>query len=416
MRAVIADEGPGLQFDSGTDTQIDVIVFNNNILRDNCCLSSLDQKARSFASHAFSDPLGCVTSSLNVVANPTQSPAPSTWAQSFARLVAGAFAVALAPAFLVGCSDAGDDESTREQAVRGRWEIPGDVRATGSAARVHYDDAPAWNPNRCAGHLTEGAQDVGEYLMAKFGQVKSIGGYACRQNTANGGRMSVHGTGRALDVFIPLKDGRANANAGDPVANWLVQNAADIGVQLIIWNRTSWMANGSGDRQYSGPHPHHDHIHVELNLRASSRQTPFFTGPHPAPTQTSADAGVPVPVVFDAGAAPSSLKADAAAPPAVTPDAAAAAPPPAPVEPAPVAPAIVPEEEHVHDDDDGPGEEDSTGLGVREANNITAVGGEAEEGQIQGCMAAPAPAKVPTAPVLGVLIGLSLVVARRRQR
>ena len=87
-----------------------------------------------------------------------------------------------------------------------------------------------------------------------------------------------HGTGRALDVFIPLDKGKADNGKGDEVANWLVKNAEKIGVQLVIWDRTMWVAANSGEKAvgYTGPHPHHDHIHLELNIDGAERRTPFF--------------------------------------------------------------------------------------------------------------------------------------------
>ena len=49
-------------------------------------------------------------------------------------------------------------------------------------------------------------------------------------NTANAREMSVHGTGRAIDVMIPpVRRGVANAAVGDPIAHWLIRNASDVG-------------------------------------------------------------------------------------------------------------------------------------------------------------------------------------------
>ncbi|MEZ4464481.1 MAG: hypothetical protein R3F43_08225 [bacterium] len=67
-------------------------------------------------------------------------------------------------------------------------------------------------------------------------------GYACRQIRGSSG-MSVHGTGRALDIFVPLSGGAADNDLGDPIANWLVEHA-EIGVQLI-WDRTIWSGSRS---------------------------------------------------------------------------------------------------------------------------------------------------------------------------
>jgi hypothetical protein len=78
--------------------------------------------------------------------------------------------------------------------------------------------------------------------------------------------------------MIPPIGNRANSAVGDPIANWLVQNAQAIGVQYIIWNRVQWTGSRTGrkDRDYGGPSPHIDHIHVELNRDGAARATPWF--------------------------------------------------------------------------------------------------------------------------------------------
>ncbi len=92
--------------------------------------------------------------------------------------------------------------------------------------------------------------------------------------------LSVHSIGRAIDLMIPTIGGDADNTAGDAVANWLVENAQRIGVQLVIWDRSSWNASrapGAKLNPYTGPIPHVDHIHMELSLDAANRRTPFFT-------------------------------------------------------------------------------------------------------------------------------------------
>lgn len=195
-------------------------------------------------------------------------------------------------ALLTACSASGcaietdvddDDEgwahSSSELAVPGAWKLPAAVHAAGQEQDVRYDDAPAWQGGAgCGGEILPGTRELGDYLKETFSGVTSYGGYSCRQNTANKAKTSVHGTGRALDVFIRLDDGEADNGKGDEVANWLVKNAERIGVQLVIWDRTMWVAASSGDKAkaYTGPHPHHDHIHLELTTDGAAKRTPFF--------------------------------------------------------------------------------------------------------------------------------------------
>ncbi|MGE5865435.1 MAG: peptidoglycan-binding protein [Rhizobacter sp.] len=164
-----------------------------------------------------------------------------------------------------------------------RWAIPASVREAAQAQYVRYDSPPAWagNPGNCTGTFTDGARILKEYIEQNFSGVTSIGGYSCRANTANTAETSVHGVGRALDIMITPVGGRANAAVGDRIANWLLQNAAAIGVQYVIWNRVRWngsVRSGSKDAPYTGPNPHIDHVHAEINLDAATRRTPWFRG------------------------------------------------------------------------------------------------------------------------------------------
>jgi hypothetical protein len=148
------------------------------------------------------------------------------------------------------------------------------VLASGETQLVRYDDAPAWSGAAgCGGALLAGTRELGEYILDHFDGATSYGGY-----TANAAKTSVHGTGRAIDVFVPLDGGQADNGKGDPIANWLVENAERIGVQYFIWDRAQWNVSVSEQKlsAYLGPHPHHDHLHIELNSDGAARQTPFF--------------------------------------------------------------------------------------------------------------------------------------------
>jgi hypothetical protein len=162
-----------------------------------------------------------------------------------------------------------------------RWILPDAVRIVGDQQHVAYDPAPEWaTGTNCSRQFTAGADELGRYILAQHPGVTHIGGYACRQNTANAAETSVHGTGRAIDVMIPPLGTAANTPVGDPIANWLVQHATAIGVQYVIWNRSSWGGHYKAPKQrsYRGPNPHIDHIHAEITIEAADRRTPWFQG------------------------------------------------------------------------------------------------------------------------------------------
>lgn len=69
-----------------------------------------------------------------------------------------------------------------------------------------------------------------------------------------------HEEGRAIDFMT------RNPEVGDPLANWLVLHAQDLGVQLVMWRGTEW---SSSDRlpkfERIEGNPHNDHVHMEFN-------------------------------------------------------------------------------------------------------------------------------------------------------
>lgn len=88
-----------------------------------------------------------------------------------------------------------------------------------------------------------------EEISARF-QITNIGGYRATGSVAN----SDHPKGLAIDVMTVAK--------GNLVANWVIANAARLGVTYVIWNRRIWQ-NGAW-KAYSGPSPHTDHVHVSF--------------------------------------------------------------------------------------------------------------------------------------------------------
>lgn len=132
------------------------------------------------------------------------------------------------------------------------WQPPPSVLSRAAATPDRYDGpAPV-----CTGALTPGAAALRRVIQREF-RVRDVGGYACRANTADPGKLSVHASGRALDVMVE----RAK---GDLIANWLLAHARDLQVQLVIWRQSIWRSGRADVRRYHGPNPHTDHIHVEV--------------------------------------------------------------------------------------------------------------------------------------------------------
>ena len=192
---------------------------------------------------------------------------------------------ALALAACTGEPDLGD--ARYAIAEPGPWHIPPATTAIGDTQYVTYTGAGPWvGESGCGGGLLEGSAVLRDYLALYFPQAWSIGGYSCRPIVGDPNNMSVHATGRALDVMIETVDGtNADNTAGDVIGNWLVEHSEFIGIQMIIWDRWIWNASldPPKDHDYTGQHPHNDHLHVELSVEAAALGTPFFQGPMDPP-------------------------------------------------------------------------------------------------------------------------------------
>lgn len=144
-------------------------------------------------------------------------------------------------------------------------------------APLAHVGSPPWDGGaNCTGTFLSGTNRLRRYLQRHFPIIHDTGGYACRPNTASPAELSVHGTGRAIDLMVRRIDGRADPR-GDEIANWLLRHAQSMGLQLIIWDRVLWNnRNPNVVRDYTGPSPHEDHLHIELNVDGANERMPFF--------------------------------------------------------------------------------------------------------------------------------------------
>lgn len=189
--------------------------------------------------------------------------------------------------FMAGCGDLDSEDSELtsqgfEARISGRWRAPQNLIQEAGAFNIRYTGAGPWRgTSGCGGSFSQGASFLKTWVKDAYPQVTSVGGYSCRR-IRGGSSMSVHATGRAIDIHFPLDRGQADNGLGDPVANYFLEHADEMGVQLIIWDRSIWSSSRSGTarfREYTGQHPHHDHIHLELTPEAAQKRTPWFSNP-----------------------------------------------------------------------------------------------------------------------------------------
>lgn len=101
---------------------------------------------------------------------------------------------------------------------------------------------------------------------------QSLGGFAPGGVTRS--NPSAHNEGRAIDVFFEPYDDQLMRHHGWALAHWMVANADELDVSIIIYRDNIWSAARSpeGWRDYTSPfgapkdptQRHLDHIHVEV--------------------------------------------------------------------------------------------------------------------------------------------------------
>ncbi len=151
------------------------------------------------------------------------------------------------------------------------WEPAREVWDAGEHAqgRLAYVGGSVIGPNETVQRPPgAGAVVLAEYLKAHFEGVNSVGirrGAAVVKPlidpvTGLARGRDIHEEGRALDVMIAAK------RFGPPVADWLVLNALQLGVQYVIWDSVEWSVSQRGPawESYHGTNPHTDHVHCEV--------------------------------------------------------------------------------------------------------------------------------------------------------
>jgi hypothetical protein len=109
-------------------------------------------------------------------------------------------------------------------------------------------------------------------VHANFPQTRFLGIYNPR-NVAGTNVPSAHADGRALDIGLLVSHPGEKA-LGDQLFQLLIRNAAELGLDHVIWNRQIWSAARGGPRAYTGASRHTDHIHLAFT-RNDSQRTSF---------------------------------------------------------------------------------------------------------------------------------------------
>lgn len=143
------------------------------------------------------------------------------------------------------------------------WSLSTAARDATANARIGYVGGGAWDFNACATQNTPEAKALARIIRERFPWARISESPRCeRMDTPSGPQLSIHAVGRALDVMVPTLGGVE----GEQLANWLVANAVQLGLQLVIWNGSVWQGSIArlGSQPYSGSNPHVDHVHVEV--------------------------------------------------------------------------------------------------------------------------------------------------------
>jgi hypothetical protein len=224
-------------------------------------------------------------------------------------LVPIALAVACGTSADVRSGDDVDDVNVSALSAGGDWVISDDAHNQMQSFSLPYDDAGA----DCQGGFTDGAKKLGELVKSRFSSaVDHNEGYACRANTANPSKLSMHAMGRAVDIMMTSEADNGGREAGKEVADFLLMNGDLLGVQFIIWDRTKCNLSQKLCGEYTGPTGHTDHIHVEINEEAASGNAPYYQGTalRDGTAGGSGGGGTPDPMDPDAGGSPDPMDPD----------------------------------------------------------------------------------------------------------
>ena len=133
---------------------------------------------------------------------------------------------------------------------------------------VRVPDPATWRtPQECS----PGTRNLADAIRSLYPALVTMeGAYGCfnRRKTSAGGR-SVHGDGRALDVGHGYGPNKAQRDQAMTLVARLAAHAQTLGVQRIIYNRSSWTYMTGWRPVSSATGAHLDHIHIEQTAEAA---------------------------------------------------------------------------------------------------------------------------------------------------
>ena len=97
-------------------------------------------------------------------------------------------------------------------------------------------------------------------VHANFHQTRFVGIFN-KRNIAGTSTPSLHAEGRALDIglLVARPDEKV---LGDQLFQLLIDNADELGLSEVIWNKKIWSTTNTTPHTYTGVNPHIDHVHV----------------------------------------------------------------------------------------------------------------------------------------------------------
>jgi hypothetical protein len=114
-------------------------------------------------------------------------------------------------------------------------------------------------------------QALWSLVHANFPYTRFLGIYN-RRNVAGTNTPSAHAEGRALDIGVLVSE-PGEKMLGDELFKLFIKDAAELGLDHVIWNRQIWSTEHGGPRPYHGHSPHTDHVHVAFTTDGSQRTT-----------------------------------------------------------------------------------------------------------------------------------------------